>query len=77
MAEHTLDPELLTTDEVAAITRTTRNSVIKCLVSNPGFGFRFGRAWKIPRANVDRVLRGETPAQVAADVRAGGAHRAA
>lgn len=77
MATSMLTPELMTSDEVAAVIGKCRNTVVRVCEQNPGFGFRFGRAWRIPRSHVDRVLRGEMPAQIAAEVRAGGASRAA
>ena len=68
---------LLSTDETAALWGVTRATVINIVKAHPGLGFRAGTAYKIPRENAERVMRGERPADIAAEVRAGGAARAA
>jgi hypothetical protein len=78
MAEFPLSSsELLSTDETAAEMDCSRNTVISVCKNNPGFGFRFANAYRIPRQHVERVKRGETPAEIAASVRSSGAIRAA
>ncbi len=69
--------ELLTSDEAAAELGVCKATVLSVLKSNPGLGFRFGNAFRIPRSHVERVKQGESPAAIAAEVRSGGASRAA
>ena len=69
--------ELLTSDETAAELGVCKATVLSVLKNNPGFGFRFANAFRIPRSHVERVKQGENPADIAAQVRAGGAPRAA
>ncbi len=77
MTTQKLTVELLSTDDAAALWGVTRATVINIVKAHPGLGFRIGNCFKIPRANAERVVRGETPAQIADEIRAGGAHRAA
>lgn len=68
----------LTTEEVAAETGTSRTSAWRACRDNPGFAVRLGGTYRIPPEHLARVLKGETPAQIAAEVRSGnGANRAA
>lgn len=70
--------EWFTTEAAAAETGTSRTSVWRACRDNPGFGVRIGGAYRIPPEHLARVKRGETPAQIAAEVRSGGgANRAA
>lgn len=65
------------TTEGAAMTGTCRATMARVCRANPGFAVRLNGAYRIPTQHIERVLRGETPASVAASVRAGGATRAA
>lgn len=69
--------EWYTTETAAAATGTCRATVWRICKLNPGFAVRIGGSYKIPPEHVQRVLKGETPAKIAAEVRAGGASRAA
>jgi hypothetical protein len=68
---------LLTTDETAAMMGVSRGTVCNICRANPGFAVRFGHAFKIPLTHIQRVMSGERPADIAAEVRAVGASRAA
>lgn len=70
-------PEVMTTDEAAAVLGVSRGTVIGICHKYPGFAWRIGRAFKIPAEHVERVLRGDTPADISAQVRADVAPRAA
>jgi hypothetical protein len=74
MAENKL---ILSTDETAALWGVSRTTVINIVKAHPGLGFRAGNAYKVPAAHAERVMRGERPADIAAEVRTGGAPRAA
>jgi hypothetical protein len=72
-------PEFLSTEEGAIETGNCRGTLVTACRKNPGFAIRVGHAYKIPREHLERVKAGETPAQIAAEVRArvNGASRAA
>ena len=67
----------LSTDEAARIFGVSRGTVVAICRAHAGFAVRLGHAFKIPADHVMRVLAGERPADIAAEVRAGGALRAA
>jgi hypothetical protein len=78
MAEFPLSSmELMSTDQAAAAMGCSRNTILTVCKNNPGFGFRFARSFRIPRTNIERVIAGERPADIAASVRSSGAIRAA
>lgn len=53
----------------AALSRVARK--------HPGFAVQLLGSYRIPAEHIDRVLKGERPDVIAAEVRAGGAARAA
>lgn len=65
------------TTEGAELTGVCRATMARACRDNPGFAVRLNGAYRIPRQHIERVRRGETPAQIAAAVRAGGDTRAA
>jgi hypothetical protein len=77
MSDNNALRELLSTDEAAAELGVCRGTVLSVLKNNPGFGFRFANAFRVPRSHIERVKLGERPADIAAQVRSSGAHRAA
>lgn len=64
-------PELLSTAEAGQLVRKSRLAMIDLCKRNAGFGFRIGRTWRIPRAHLERVMRGEPVEQISAEVRRG------
>jgi hypothetical protein len=64
-----------TTSELAAEIEQSRVTVWRACRDNPGFALRLGKSFRIPQHHVDRLMRGETPAQIAADVRVNGLAR--
>lgn len=78
MAQSSLEQfAMLTTDETAAKMGVSRGTVCNICRANPGFAVRFGHAFKIPLVHIERVMSGERPADIAAQVRSVGASRAA
>ncbi len=67
----------LTTEAAAPELGTSRVTVWRVCRDNPGFAVRLGGTFRIPIEHIERVKRGETPAAIAAQVRGGGAPRAA
>ena len=63
----------LTTEAAASELGTSRVTVWRVCRDNAGFAIRLGGTYRIPAEHVERVRRGETPAAIAAEVRAGGA----
>jgi hypothetical protein len=61
------------TADLAAGAGISRVSAWRACRDNPGFAVRVGSAYRIPAEHLDRIARGETPAAIAAEVRAGGA----
>ena len=66
-----------TTETAAAATGLSRTSVWRACRNNPGFAVRLGGTYRIPPQHLERVLKGDTPEQIAAEVRQNGATRAA
>lgn len=64
-------PDLLSTAEAGQLVRKSRLAMLDLCKRNAGFGFRIGRTWRIPRMNIERVMRGESVEAVAAEVRRG------
>lgn len=60
------------TTELAEAAGVCRVSAWRACRANPGFALRLGGSYRIPAEHIERVKRGETPAQIAADVRARG-----
>lgn len=60
------------TSELAEASGVTRVSAWRACRANPGFALRIGGSYRIPAEHLERVKRGETPAQIAAEVRARG-----
>ena len=60
------------TADLAAGAGVSRVSAWRACRDNPGFAVRIGSAFRIPAEHLDRVARGDTPAAIAAEVRAGG-----
>lgn len=60
---------LMTTDQAAEAMGCSRNTVIDVCKKNPGFGFQFARNYRIPRTHIERVMQGESPADVAASTK--------
>jgi hypothetical protein len=58
----------LSTTELADKIGGCRTTVWRVCRDNPGFAIRLGRSYKVPSSHLDRVLRGETPAAIAATV---------
>ncbi len=71
------NPNWYTTETAAKETGTSRLTVWRACRDNPGFGVRMGGTYKIPPEHVERVKRGESPKDIAAEVRASGPHKAA
>lgn len=65
------------TTEAAELTGVCRSTMARACRDNPGFAIRLNGAYRIPTQHIERVLRGETPSQISASVRAGGDTRAA
>ena len=65
--------KFVSTADLAARAGISRVTAWKVCKDNPGFAFRPGAAFRIPVEHIDRIARGETPAAIAAEVRAGGA----
>ena len=57
------------TEEVANAIGCSRVTAWRVCRDNIGFAFRFGKAFKVPLEHIERVKRGETPAQIAASYR--------
>ena len=71
--------KLVTTVAFGAAVGVSSNIVRRLCDDYPGFGFRLrqrGRFY-IPAEYIERMLRGESPAEIVAQVRAGGGQRAA
>lgn len=62
----------LTTAALARETGYSRVTAWKACRDNPGFALRLGKTYMIPETHLDRLRRGETPAQIAAAVRSNG-----
>jgi hypothetical protein len=69
--------EFLSTEAAAMALGVSKGTVCNICRSYPGFAVRFSHAFKIPSHHIRRVIAGERPADIAAEVRAGGALRAA
>jgi len=61
--------KFFSTKEVAEKIGVSRNTVANICRDNPGFSIRLGRSYKVPLANIERLLRGELIEKIAADVR--------
>jgi hypothetical protein len=70
-------PRFFTTEAAAPELGTSRVTVWRVCRNNPGFAVKLGGTFRIPAEHIERVKRGESPATIAAEVRAGGAPRAA
>lgn len=62
----------VSTTDLAKAAGVCRVSAWRACRANPGFALRIGGSYRIPAEHIERVKRGETPAQIAADVRARG-----
>lgn len=71
-----MSPHFLTTEAAAPELGTSRITVWRVCRDNPGFAVRLGGTYRIPAEHIERVKRGESPAAIAAEVRAGGVPRA-
>ena len=59
--------DLVTTAELAEIMHCSRITAWRIARANhPGFSIKFGGRYQVPMENVERVLAGETPEQIAA-----------
>jgi excisionase family DNA binding protein len=54
-----IESEVYDVGEVALKTKSTPPAIRAALRDGRLKGFRFGRKWKIPREQFDRLLRGE------------------
>ena len=72
-------PKFVTTAAFAAAVGVSPTTIWRTCVDYPGFGIQLRRGgyFHIPAEYIERVLRGESPADIAAKVRAGGGQRAA
>ncbi len=62
--------QYLSTAEASKKTGPSRTSWWRACVAHPGLGLRLGNKWHIPAEHVERVKRGDNPAQIAAEARA-------
>ncbi len=67
MREH-----FLTTTTAEAESGDSRTTWWRICQKHPGFAYRAGGIWRIPRRNFERVMAGERPADIAAEIRAHG-----
>lgn len=70
MAKVKSSPAFLSTGEAAALLGFCRATINRICGLHPGFAVRVdaGGKYMVPREHVDRVLAGETPAEIAAEV---------
>ena len=61
--------KFLTTRQAAKLTGASSVTWWRACLNNHGFAFRINKKFYIPRDHVERVRLGETPAQIAAEVR--------
>lgn len=66
---HQLKPNLITTAQLAEIMNCSRVTAWRVARSHhPGFSVKFAGRYQVPMENVERVLAGETPEQIAASI---------
>ena len=58
-----IEPEVYDVAEAARKARSTAPTIRAALRDGRLKGFRWGRKWKIPREQFDRLLRGEAAAE--------------
>ncbi len=63
--------KFVSTGELARRTGVSPTTAWRTCVRHPGFALRVGGTFRIPEVHVQRVERGEFPAAIATDVRAG------
>jgi excisionase family DNA binding protein len=61
-------PDMVTTAQLAEVMGCSRITAWRVAKQNRGFSVKFGGRYTIPRSNVERVLAGETPEQIAASI---------
>lgn len=66
----TLAKQYLSTTQASEKSGPSRTAWWRACVAHPGLGIRLGKQFYIPVEHVERVRRGETPAQIAAEARA-------
>ncbi len=62
--------EFLTTLDAARESGDSRSTWWRVCQKHQGFAYRAGGIWRIPRKNFERVMAGERPADIAAEIRA-------
>ena len=62
--------DFLSTEQAGFELGFHRNAHARACRENPGFGVRLNGSYRIPRDHIERVKAGDTPAQIAAEVRA-------
>jgi len=63
-----MSEKFLSTQEIADNLGVSRNTVSKICRDNPGFSIKFGRSYKVPLVNYERLIRGELIEKIAADI---------
>ena len=65
------DKKFVGTPELAEATGMSRSTAWRACVENPGFAFKLrdGGRFSIPWDHIERVRRGESPAEIAAKAR--------
>lgn len=66
-------PPFLSTEAAAKVLGASRVTVWRACQKNPGFGWRVGGFYKIPRSHIEAVQAGRSPADIAKAVRDRGA----
>ena len=58
----------MTTAEAGRETGHSRTTFWRICRDHPGFAIKLGKTYQVPLSHIQRVKRGDTPAQIAADV---------
>jgi excisionase family DNA binding protein len=66
-------PDFLSTEQAAQALGASRVTVWRACQRHPGFGWRVGGFYKIPRSHVEAIRSGQSPADIAKAVRERGA----
>ena len=62
----------LSTTEMSKETGHSRATAWRICRDNPGFGIKLGKTYRVPMSHIERVKRGDSSVQIAAEVISGG-----
>ncbi len=70
-------PDYVTPAQAAELLGVSSSTVRRAILKHTGLAVRVGKPLRIPASHVERLLRGDSPANIARDARAGSPQQAA